>query len=59
MASVRGILITNVEPAPALDRRSMLPPMRSMLVRTTSMPTPRPETVVTFSAVENPGLKMQ
>ena len=35
-----------------------MPPMRSILVRTTSMPTPRPETLVTFSAVEKPGRKM-
>jgi hypothetical protein len=30
-----------------------------MLARTTSMPMPRPETLVTFSAVENPGAKMK
>ena len=35
----------------------MLPPIRSMLVRTTSIPTPRPDTVVTSSAVEKPGAK--
>ena len=29
-----------------------------MLRRTTSMPTPRPETSVTFSAVEKPGAKI-
>ena len=45
-------------PAPATDYNSMVPPMRSILVRTTSMPTPRPETLVTFSAVEKPGAKM-
>jgi hypothetical protein len=31
--------------------------MASMLVRTTSMPTPRPETLVTFAAVEKPGVE--
>jgi len=29
-----------------------------MLVRTTSMPTPRPDTEVTVAAVEKPGAKM-
>ena len=29
-----------------------------MLVLTTSMPTPRPETLVTFAAVEKPARKM-
>ena len=29
-----------------------------MLRRTTSMPTPRPETSVTWAAVENPGSKI-
>ena len=32
-----------------------MPPIRSMLVLTTSMPTPRPETLVTEAAVEKPG----
>ena len=36
----------------------MVPPMASMLVLTTSMPTPRPETFVTDCAVENPGRKI-
>ena len=36
----------------------LVPPIFSMLVRTTSMPTPRPDTLVTFSAVEKPALKM-
>ena len=30
-----------------------------MFVRTTSMPTPRPDTSVTFSAVLNPGRKIR
>jgi hypothetical protein len=29
-----------------------------MFLRTTSMPTPRPERLVTFSAVEKPGSKI-
>jgi hypothetical protein len=35
------------------------PPIDSMLERTTSMPTPRPDTPVTFEAVEKPGSKMK
>ena len=58
MASVSGILIEKVEPLPATDFRSTDPPISSMLLRTTSMPTPRPDTFVTFSAVEKPAAKM-
>ena len=58
MARVSGILMVNFEPSPATDLSSILPPIFSMLLRTTSMPTPRPETLVTFSAVEKPALKM-
>ena len=36
-----------------------MPPIFSMLVLTTSMPTPRPETLVTFAAVEKPGFMMK
>ncbi len=36
-----------------------MPPIFSMLVFTTSMPTPRPEMFVTFCAVENPAMKDQ
>ena len=59
MASVRGILIFRVVPCPCLLWTSTVPPVFSMLVRTTSIPTPRPETLVTFSAVEKPGMKMR
>ena len=58
IARVSGILTVNLEPWPSLEDSSMVPPIFSMLVRTTSMPTPRPETAVTASAVEKPGLKM-
>jgi len=44
-----------LEPAPATDFTSMVPPIWSILVRTTSMPTPRPDTLVTAAAVEKPG----
>ena len=36
----------------------MIPFSFSILVLTTSIPTPRPDTFVTFAAVENPGLKI-
>ena len=55
MASVSGILMVKVVPSPAADLMSMMPPIWSMLVFTTSMPTPRPETEVTAAAVEKPG----
>ncbi len=57
MASVSGILIVKVEPLPISDLTSTVPPIFSMLVRTTSMPTPRPETLVTTLAVEKPARK--
>ena len=46
MASVSGILMVTLEPSPATDLTSMVPPIWSILVRTTSMPTPRPDTEV-------------
>ena len=46
-------------PRPAWTWTSTVPPIFSMLVFTTSMPTPRPETLVTFSAVEKPGQENQ
>ena len=57
MAKVSGILMVTEEPSPATDLMSMVPPIWSILVRTTSMPTPRPETEVTAAAVEKPGRK--
>ena len=59
MASVRGSLIRKSVPLPTSDLISTLPPRRSRLVLTTSMPTPRPEMSVTFSAVDRPGRKMR
>ncbi len=58
MARVSGILMVTDEPSPATDLMSMVPPIWSILVRTTSMPTPRPETEVMAAAVEKPGAKM-
>ena len=45
-------------PLPGVLVSSTRPPSRSMFVRTTSIPTPRPETPVTRAAVEKPGMKM-
>ncbi len=47
-----------VVPWPGLLCTSIAPPMRSIFARTTSMPTPRPETAVTAGAVEKPARKM-
>ena len=58
MASVSGILMTKVDPLPWADLISIVPPIFSMLVFTTSMPTPRPDTLVTLAAVEKPGFMM-
>lgn len=59
IASVRGILIRVVVPLPNSLDTSMTPPIFSMFVFTTSMPTPRPETLVTAAAVEKPALKIR
>jgi hypothetical protein len=58
MARVSGILTMKTEPLPRTLFISTVPPIFSMLVRTTSMPTPRPETLVTVVAVEKPALKI-
>ena len=58
MASVSGILMVKLDPSPGTDLTSIVPPIWSMLVFTTSMPTPRPDTLVICAAVENPGVKM-
>ena len=59
MASVSGILMVKVVPWPATLFRSIVPPIFSILVFTTSMPTPRPDTAVTTAAVEKPARKMK
>ena len=58
IASVSGILMVKLEPSPGTDFTSTVPPIWSMLLRTTSMPTPRPDTLVTAAAVEKPAAKM-
>ena len=58
MARVSGMRRRSVVPLPARESISTLPPIFSTLVRTTSMPTPRPLTLVTAAAVEKPGRKI-
>ena len=57
IASVSGRRMRKVVPSPIRLSSSMLPRRASMLRRTTSMPTPRPDRLVTCSAVEKPGSK--
>ena len=59
IASVSGIFSLTVEPSPGRLVMSTTPPIFSMLDFTTSMPTPRPETLVTVCAVEKPGWKIR
>ena len=47
IASVSGSVMVIVVPDPGTEATETWPPSRSTLVRTTSMPTPRPETLVT------------
>jgi hypothetical protein len=51
--------MVKVVPTPGMDFRSTVPPICSMLARTTSMPTPRPEILVILAAVEKPGIKIR
>ena len=59
IASVSGRRTRTTMPKPSADSISTLPPSAVMFFITTSMPTPRPETSVTTSAVENPGAKIR
>ena len=58
MASVSGSVMMKREPLPSVERTSIVPPSSLTFRRTTSMPTPRPETSVVCSAVEKPGMKI-
>ena len=58
IASVSGNLIVKRVPWPGAVSTSKTPLRRVMLRLTTSMPTPRPETSETTSAVEKPGVKI-
>ena len=57
--SESGSRMRNVVPTPGSESTSMPPPKRFTAARTTSRPTPRPETRLTSSLVENPGAKMR
>ncbi len=59
MARVRGSVRVNLLPLPTSVEMFTFPFKFLMLLRTTSMPTPRPEMSVTFSAEENPGAKIR
>jgi hypothetical protein len=59
IASVSGRRMVKVDPAPSTVATSTLPRRPWMLRRTTSMPTPRPERLVTCSAVEKPASKIR
>ena len=58
VAPVSGNAIEMRVPAPGSEAISMRPFNFWMLLLTTSMPTPRPDTSVTSAAVENPGAKI-
>ena len=59
MLRVSGICRLNSVPWPGALVTLMLPPTFSRFWRTTSSPTPRPETLLTTSAVEKPGSKIR
>ena len=58
IASVSGSFIVNFVPSPGTESTSNTPLSRRMFFFTTSIPTPRPETSVIWSAVEKPGVKI-
>ena len=55
MDRVSGMLMVKVVPWPGSESMSIRPPSCLTSVLTTSMPTPRPATWLTVSAVEKPG----
>ena len=59
MARVRGIFKVISVPTSFSLLIDTFPRSFSMLLLTTSIPTPLPDTSVTFSAVENPGAKIR
>ncbi len=58
IASVSGRWMTSVVPSPIAVSTSIWPPRFWMFVRTTSMPTPRPEKSEISSTVDRPGWKI-
>ena len=59
MAKLVGNFIVNAVPWPGVDSTSRVPLRRDTLSRTTSRPTPRPLSSLSFSAVEKPGRKIR
>jgi len=57
MASVSGRRICATVPWPCSEVMTTSPPSSRIVVRTASMPTPRPEMSLVTSAVEKPGWK--
>ena len=57
LVNFSGTRMQSRTPCFGRESTSMTPPIRSILARTTSMPTPRPEIAVTFSAVDRLGVK--
>jgi hypothetical protein len=53
--AVSGVLMVKTEPRPASERIAIEPPLFSTAARTTSIPTPRPDTGVIVRAVERRG----
>src|SRR5208337_3357973 len=58
-ALVHFVNFLMLEPSPLVEVMCTVPLRRSRTVRTTSMPTPRPETSVISEAVLKPGSKMR
>ena len=58
MARVSGRRSVTLVPSPGLLAISIVPRRALHARRTTSMPTPRPDTSVTCCAVEKPGCKI-
>src|SRR2546422_8097777 len=59
IASVTGSRITNDVPLPSTVRISIEPPSARMRVTATSIPTPRPDTLVTASRSEEHTSELQ
>ena len=57
MASVSGRRICDTVPSPSSEVIRTSPPSSRIVVRTASMPTPRPEMSLVTSAVEKPAWK--
>ena len=59
IARVSGRRMVKRLPTPSCELTSTVPRKAWMFLPTTSMPTPRPERLVTFSAVEKPASKIR